>query len=289
MWSKLFLVLSIILAFSNVHAQNNPGRNSQASNEGNKIVYGVNQEAGQYVQAGDAKIYYELYGSGQPIILLHGGLMGSIGEMAEFIENLKPNYQVIAMATRGHGKSEIGTAPITYELKANDVMEVVNAVTQDSVIILGFSDGAYTGYKVASMYPERVKKLIAIGAGEQKPGLRKVVPLTKETVNLESEFWRQKLALMPEPGRIEEFWLAMADFYNTMVAGKALFMSIKCPVLLMSGELDRNAPLPTVINAYNMIPNSQLSIIPNTGHVVFMENFEAVWASMVPFLKDGLK
>lgn len=287
MWLKLFLALSIILLVSNVTAQNNPGRISQAPDEGNKIPYGANQEAGHYVQAGDAKIYYELYGSGQPIILLHGGLMGSIGEMAEFIENLKLNYQVITMATRGHGKSEIGTAPITYELKANDVMEVVNAVTQDSVIILGFSDGAYTGYKVASMYPERVKKLIAIGAGEQKPGLRKVVPFTKETVNLESEFWKQRLALMPEPERIEEFWLAMADFYNTMVADKALFRSIKCPVLLMSGELDRNAPLPTVINAYNMIPNSQLSIIPNTGHVVFLENFSAVWASMVPFLKDS--
>jgi pimeloyl-ACP methyl ester carboxylesterase len=61
-----------------------------------------------------------------------------------------------------------------------------------------------------------------------------------------------------------------------MVASKELFNSIKCPALVMAGERDLNALLPTVINAYNMIPNSQLSIIPNTGHVVFFENFAAV-------------
>jgi len=223
-----------------------------------------------------------VYGGGQPIVLLHGGIMGSIGEMAQFIDSLKSSYQVIAMATRGYGKLEIGTAPITYELKANDVMAVINAVTKDSVLILGFSDGAYTGYKVASMYPERVKKLIAIGAGEQIPGLRKVI----FNNDPKSEMWQQRLAQMPEPERIEEFWKAMENFYNTMTASKELFSTIKCPVLVMAGELDRNAPLPTVINAYNMIPKSQLCIIPNTGHVVFFENFPAVWASMVPFLKE---
>ena len=66
-----------------------------------------------------------------------------------------------------------------------------------------------------------------------------------------------------------------------MEASKTLFSSIQCLVLVLAGELDRNAPLPTVINAYNMIPKSQLSI----GHVCFLENFPAVWASVTPFLK----
>ena len=247
------------------------------------ISYGNNPQTGHYVQAQDAKIYYEVYGNGEPIFLLHGGIMGSIDEMTEFIDNLKSSYQVIAIATRGHGKSEIGTASITYELKANDVMAVVNAVTKDSVTILGFSDGAYTAYKIASMYPNRVKKMIAIGAGEQIPGLRKVI-FSGEAFDLKNEFWKKKLLLMPEPEKLENFWINMANFYNAMTASKELFATIKCPVLVMSGELDRNAPLPTVINAYNMIPRSQLSIIPNTGHVVFMENFPAVWESVVPFL-----
>ena len=63
-------------------------------------------------------------------------------------------------------------------------------------------------------------------------------------------------------------------------------MSIECPVLLMAGEVDPNAPLATVIAAYQMIPNSQLAIIPNAGHGCFIDNFAAVWANIVPFLND---
>jgi pimeloyl-ACP methyl ester carboxylesterase len=284
MKTKLFPFLFILLIGTGAFAQQTQSTDMQPGNGISKIPYGANTKAGHYVQANDARIYYEVYGSGSPVVLLHGGIMGSTSELAEFIDSLKLKYKVIAVSTRGHGKSEIGTEPVTYEQKANDVMAVIQSVTKDSVIILGFSDGAYTGYKVASMYPERVKKLIAIGAGEQIPGLRKVPPFG-ETINLDNQFWKQRLALMPQPERLQKFWIEMANFYNTMTASKELFSTIKCPVLVMAGELDRNAPLPTVINAYNMIPNSQLSIIPATGHVVFLENFAAVWASIVPFLK----
>lgn len=280
------LVSILLFCCSYVMGQQNLRRAFQPANVVNKIPYGANTSAGHYVQADDARIYYEVYGSGQPFVLLHGGGFGSTIEMARFIDSLKATYQVIAISTRGHGKSEIGSKPVTYEQKANDVMAVVNAVTKQPVIILGFSDGAYTSYKVASMYPERVTKLIAIGAGEQTPGLRKVILDVNEASKLDNAFIQQQKALMPQPERLQEYWTNLADFYNTMSASKALFSTIKCPVLLLSGELDRNAPLPTIINAYNMIPNCQLGIIPNAGHVVFLENFAAVWASIVPFLKN---
>lgn len=285
MKTRIFLWVCWVFSCSHIYGQPNRSA-SQAAKVVQKIPYGANTEAGHYVQTKDAKIYYEIYGKGQPIALLHGGILGSTSEMAQFIDSLKQNHQVIALSTRGHGKSEIGQLPITYEKKADDVMAVINAVTNEPVIILGFSDGAYTGYKVASMYPEKIKKLIAIGAGEQIPGLRKVVFNAKDFLSFGTTFWEQRKALMPEPQRLEEFWASMENFYNTMTASKALLGSIKCPVLVMAGELDRNAPLPTIINAYNMIPSCQLSIIPNTGHVVFSENFPAVWASMKPFLKD---
>lgn len=283
---RLICALFFLHLYAGLQGQSNLRRFLQPSGVVNQIPYGANPQAGHYVQANDAKIYYEIYGSGQPIVLLHGGGYGYTIEMADFIDSLKPKFQVIAVSTRGHGKSEIGNTPLTYEQKANDVMAVINAVTKDRVIVLGFSDGAYTGYKVASMYPERIKKLIAIGAGEQVPGLRKVMLNTKEAFVLDSAYWKQQLALMPQPERLQEYWTKMADFYNTMTASKELFATIKCPVLLMAGERDRNAPLATVINAYNMIPDCQLGIIPNAGHVVFLENFAAVWVGVLPFLKN---
>lgn len=286
MTSRLISIIPFLLLCTSLYAQPQLRRAFQPADVVSKIPYGANAQAGHYVQSKDAKIYYEVYGKGQPIVLLHGGILGSTIEMADFIDSLKLNFQVIAVSTRGHGKSEIGMAPITYEKKADDVMAVINAVTKDSVIILGFSDGAYTAYKAASIYPGRVKKMIAIGAGEQIPGLRKIVFDSKALLKYDEAYWKQQLALMPQPERLQEFWAMMEGFYNNMTASKELFSSIKCPVLVMAGENDRNAPLPTVINAYNMIPKSQLSIIPNTGHVVFLENFAAVWAAIVPFLKN---
>jgi pimeloyl-ACP methyl ester carboxylesterase len=276
----------VMLAFQVTGQDLKPLRHfmQQAPSPAHSVPYGNNLKAGNYVNAGDARIYYEVYGTGKPFIVLHGGGYGSTYEMFRFIDSLSKNYQVVAISTRGHGRSEIGSSPYTYEQKATDVYAVIQAVTKDSVMILGFSDGAYTGYKLASMYPARVKKLVAIGAGELIPGLRKVILETREAFGLDSLYWKQQLTLMPQSGRLQEFWTKFADFYNHVSISKELFESIKCPVLMMSGELDQNAPLATVIAAYQMIPNSQLSIIPNAPHPVFLMNFPAVWASMKPFL-----
>jgi len=253
----------------------------------NSIPYGANPKAGNYANAGDAKIYYEVYGKGEPFVILHGGIFGSTYDMARFVDSLSKRYLVIAVSTRGHGKSEIGSAPVTFEQKANDVLAVINAATKsgDSALVLGFSDGAYTAYKLAAMYPERVKIPVAIGAGDLHPGPRSYQFSQKEAINLDSLYWKQQMALMPEPQKMDSYLANLSDFYSHLTVSKKLFNAIKCPVLLVAGERDLNAPLPTVLNAYNMISNSQLSIIPNAGHVVFIGNFEAVWASIIPFIK----
>lgn len=256
------------------------------NSKGSKIPYGNNPDVGQYVNVGDAKIYYEIYGKGAPFVILHGGNVGSTYEMGQFIDSLSTEYQVIAISTRGHGKSEVGTEPVTYEQRANDVFKVVDAVTKESVIVLGFSDGAYSAYKLASLYPSKVKKIIAIGAGEQTPGLREVNIDNKAIENLDIEYWKQRIELSPDSSKMDVYAKSLEHFYNTMVADKALFNSIKCPVLVMSGERDQNALLASVIATYQMIPNSQLAIIPNAPHPVFIKNFEAVWASIKLFLKE---
>lgn len=248
--------------------------------------YGANPKAGHYANAGDAKIYYEVYGKGQPVVVLHGGVLGSTYDMAELIEKLAQTHQVIAVSTRGHGKSEIGTAAVTYEQKANDVMAVIQAVTSEKVSVLGFSDGGYAAYKVASMYPERVNKLIVIGAGELLMGPRSYNFNAKALSQLDASFWAQQQALNPEPQKTDAYLADLSRFYNQLTVSKVFFATIKAPTLLIAGERDQNAPLSTVISAYNMLPNSQLAIIPKAGHTVFLENFPAVWASMANFLNN---
>lgn len=286
MISRVITALFILLICADIQAQQTLRRAFQPANVVNKIPYGNNLKAGHYVQAKDAKIYYEVYGKGQPIVLLHGGLFGSTVEFADFIDQLKQKYQVIAISTRGHGKSELGTEPLTLEQRATDAMTVINAVTKDSVIVLGFSDGGYSAYKLGVMYPERVKKMIVIGAGEVRPGLREFKFTAKMAMEMDKPFWEQQLKLMPEPNRVEDLFTQVANCYNNVTVSKDLLSTIKCPVLVMAGDKDGGNPVERVVSAARYIPNHQISIIPNTGHGCHNDNFAATWASIVPFLKN---
>lgn len=255
----------------------------------NTIPYGNNPKEGHYLSTGDAKIYYEVYGEGQPLVVLHGGIMGSSFEMAQFIDSLSKYYQVIAVSTRGHGKSEMGSEAPSYQRKAQDAQAVIRAVTKDSVIVLGFSDGAYTGFFLAQKYPEMMKKLIAIGAGEWKQGFRTFELTRKALFSLDSLYFKQQLKLMPEPEKFDQWLQTVNKYYNRLSISKETLGKIKCPVLVMAGEKDQNAPLKTVIAAYELIPNAQLSIIPNAPHPVFLTNFPAVWTGLMPFLDRKFK
>lgn len=258
------------------------------SSTGSTIAYGNNPSAGHYLNTGDAKIYYEVYGKGKPLVILHGGIVGSSYEMGQFIDSLSKRFKVIAISTRGHGKSEMGSGLPTYERKAADVNAIINAVTKDSAIVLGFSDGAYTGYFLASSYPQKVKKIIAIGAGEWKQGFRVFNNNRKVLMSVDSVFFNQQLKLAPQPERFDEWLESLNKYYNSVNIGANILGQIKCPVLVMAGEKDQNAALQTVFAAYKMIPDAQLSIIPNAPHPVFLANFPAVWASVVPFLNIEL-
>lgn len=286
---KLFLVslFCLILSFSSAQTSE-PIRHfmQEIPSPSDAIPYGNNPKTGNYAHSGDAKIYYEVYGKGKPFVVLHGGGLGSIYEMHQFIDSLSKSFKVIAITTRGHGKSELGSGPTSIQQKADDVLAVIEAQNLSKVSILGFSDGAYSGYSFAATYPNRIEKLIAIGTGEETPELRKITMDLPELFNLDPAFRDQQLTLMPQPERLKEMGDRMAKFYNSISFSKELLGKIQCPVLLMAGEKDQNAPLSSIITAYLMIPNSQLSIIPNTGHVTFIENFPAVWQGMLPFLMN---
>lgn len=289
-WPFLAFMIMGHAAFSQTQAPKQLRHFLQAQpTPANAIPYGNNPKAGHFLHAGDAKIYYEVYGKGRPLVVLHGGIVGSSFEMAPFIDSLSKHYQVIAVSTRGHGKSEMGSETPSYLRKAQDVQAIIKAVTKDSVIVLGFSDGAYTGYFLAQKYPEKVKKLIAIGAGEWKQGFRTLDNTRKALFSLDSLYFKQQLALMPEPEKFDHWLQTVNNYYNGLSIGKETLGKIKCPVLVMAGEKDQNAPLKTVIAGYEMIPNAQLSIIPNAPHPVFLTNFPAVWTSMLPFLDRNTK
>ena len=249
---------------------------AHAQTKAEAIPYGANPAAGHYLRVDDANIYYETYGSGgTPLVLLHGGLYGYIDEFGDLIGELSQHRRVIAIATRGHGKSDIGTKPFSYALFANDAYAVIRHETAEKVDVLGFSDGAVTSYTLASAHPELIRRLVAIG------GPRKFTdwPLNAQTelknskptdVERDSpQFVIDRKKLMSQPER----WLEFNEKLMALWAGPVYvtdeqIRSIKVPTLIIMGDHDQYNQIPKMVELYQLLPRGELAVIPGCGHVV---------------------
>jgi pimeloyl-ACP methyl ester carboxylesterase len=251
-----------------------------------KVNYGNNPAAGHYAQVGSAKLYYEVYGKGKPVVLLHGGVYGYIDEFASLIDELVKTNQVICVATRGHGKSEIGHTPFTWQQRAEDAYQVIKKITKEKVTVLGFSDGGAAAYKLAALHPELVQKLVAIGYGNRPKGDERVkFNYTPQLLMGQAAgLFEGRKALMPEPDRWGQCLEWLNKLYNEEALSKETFSRIKCPTLIMTGEKDEYHTVANVTEASKMIPGSRLSVIAGCGHVVFFCDFAAVWQSISSFL-----
>ena len=231
--------------------------------------YGLNEEAGRYAVSGDAKIYYEVYGEGRPIVLLHGGF-AYIDQYKKYIPVLRENYKLIAIATRGYGKSEIGTKKFTYDLFADDVKAVLQKETQGKAIIMGFSDGAVTSYLVAAKYPELVYKVVAMGGCLDKSGYTEEGFKWLENFSAaEFESYRPDFkSIMPQPERMNELIENLRGLWSEKsILSFEELKNINCPVLLMAGDRDIYSKPEHMTEIYRNLPNAQLAIIPNSRHI----------------------
>ena len=127
-----------------------------------------------YLTTSGAEIYYEQYGSGTPLLILHGNSQ-SLAVFYPFLRTFLPYFQVILMDSRGHGRSRLSVHTALHgfstEDMADDVIALLDHLHLSSVHLLGFSDGANIGLEIACKYPERLKTLICISANASPDGL----------------------------------------------------------------------------------------------------------------------
>lgn len=260
-----------------------------------KTDYGNNLACGHYIQSDDAKIYYEVYGDNRdkiPIVLLHGGLVGSPAEMSELADKLKPNRQIIFIATRGHARSEIGHCTPSYGQKADDVNAVLTALNIAKVNLIGFSDGGYTALFFAQKYANKTQSIVAIGTGIWEKGFvqggRTTMHTFSDLANMDKRFWQeQQKDIRPEPTRTDEWFKSTLAYYDNVSVDEQFFSQIQAETLLLAGEKDTNAPLDTVVKAYHCLPNAQLGIIPHAPHPILLTDFNLTYTMITTFLQNN--
>jgi len=255
--------------------------------------YGNNAAAGSYLKMKDGtKIYYETYGSGKPLVLLHGGLYGEIAEYESLIPVLSKSFMVIAIATRGHTKSEIGHQPYTYGLMAEDAYTVINHVTKDSVMLIGFSDGAVTALNLTLNHPEMVKKLVFAGGNisalSYRPGeMEQLKQLSGASLERDApDFVSERKKQMPEPNRWGEFVeLLKLAWINQVTITPDQIKTIKCPVLVAAGDRDQYNSIESFVSIYKLLPKAQLAIIPGSDHIILYRQPALMETMLVGFLR----
>jgi pimeloyl-ACP methyl ester carboxylesterase len=243
-----------------------------------KVPYGSNDSAGHYVQTSDARIYYEQYGEGgRPLVLLHGGVYGYIDEFGELIQTISKHRTVIAIATRGYGRSEIGKQPLSQRLFAQDAATVIHQAVKDGgkVDVLGFSEGAGTAYLLAAGHPELVNRLVAIGGalgmyGFTREHLEDNFVLTPEGLEKQDpDFVAGRKKLMANPAQWDELIRRIAEMYRAPITVRQdEIKSLDMPTLIMAGDRDQYTRTEHFVDIYHMLPKGQLALIPGCGHVV---------------------
>jgi pimeloyl-ACP methyl ester carboxylesterase len=215
--------------------------------------FGINNKVGKYAEVNGIRLYYEVYGEGQPLVVLHGNGGDISGAASHYPYFLRKNYKVIAVDSRAQGKSGDTEAELTYELMASDVNELLNQLGIDSTYIWGQSDGAILGLIIAMNYPDKVKKLVAFAAN-----------IAPDTTGIEPPifYWIEKESQSGKTAKERKLATLMWKHPNIPFSG---LQKIQAEVLVMSGDRDF-VPLAHTLEIFKHIPNSQLCVVPGATH-----------------------
>jgi pimeloyl-ACP methyl ester carboxylesterase len=233
------------------------------------IPYGNNKEAGNFISVNGVKIYYEVYGAGAPLVIIHGN-GGNIAYMKPQIEYFDKKYKVIVMDCRGRGNSELGKDSLTYMQMTTDIITILNYLHLDSTYVVGRSDGGIIALLMAIYYPGKVKKVAAFAAN-LTPDATALYPFFYEEVVAD----RKQADAMIAKKDTSQNWKVIQQRNRLMefqphISANDLHR-IKCPVLVLSTDRDIIREEHTLF-IYHNISKANLCIFTGENHYVTKNN-----------------
>jgi pimeloyl-ACP methyl ester carboxylesterase len=238
---------------------------------------------GRRAQVGPVNLYYETYGAGPPVLVLHGGA-ASLESMHYQIVDLARDHLVIAPDSRGHGRSTDVPGPMHYADMAQDMIGLMDQLHIARADIVGWSDGGNIGLDMAMKHPERVGRLVTIGANYDAAGLvDPISPASPDNAEFaDGKALYQRISATPENWpvlyhQVTEMWRTEPHYTTDQLA------RIRSPVLVLAGDHDavRRSHTDALAQA---IPGAEERIFPHAGHMVLMQEPEAVDGTIRAFL-----
>ncbi|WP_253906536.1 alpha/beta fold hydrolase [Chitinophaga sp. SYP-B3965] len=256
--------------------------------------------ASGYAPVNGTEVYYEVYGDGMPIVLLHGAYMTIDKNWGQFIPELSKTRKVIAIELQGHGHTPFSERKLSRTTLASDVEGVMDYLKIDSADVAGYSFGGSVAYQFAIQSPKRLRKLVIISAAYKSSGWMPEV--NNAFKNLKPELFANSPmqaaydAVAPDKTKwtkfVEQMIVSAGEPYDL---GDANIAKITSPVLLIAGDndgLDKIELVKTfqllggaVVADFGAISKSQLAIIPSQGHVSLMSQTTTILTYLDSFLK----
>lgn len=251
-----------------------------------------------YTSVNGINVYYEVYGEGLPVVLLHGAYYTIDLNWGQLIPELSKGRKVIALEMQGHGHTPFSDRKLARTTLASDVESVMDYLKIDSADVVGYSFGGSIAYQLAIQSPKRLRKLVIISAAYKSTGW--LPEVTQGFKNMKPELFDNTPlkaaydAVAPDKTKWTEFLEQMiASATTSYDLGDANIAKIAAPVLLISGDNDGMDKI-ELIKTYQLLggagdfrvtPKSQLAIVPGQGHVSLMQQTQTILGYLNAFLK----
>jgi pimeloyl-ACP methyl ester carboxylesterase len=253
-----------------------------------------------YAPVNGLKMYFEIHGSGEPVVLLHGAFMAISGDWNDWIHELAKTRKVIAVEMQGHGRTADIKRDMSFENLTDDVADLLDHLKIPRADVIGYSLGGGVAMQTAIRHPAKVRKVVSISAvfrfdGWVKEGRDALPNITAEAFKgspIEGEYKR----LNPRPNDFPEFVKhVIASAGKTFDFGAEKLAATKAPMFFIHGDAD-GVRFDHIAEMYRLKgggnihgdmgarPESQLAIIPNTTHVTLMNRMSTI----VPMVNDFL-
>lgn len=253
-----------------------------------------------YAPVNGVKIYYEVYGEGKPLVLLHGAFYTIEMNWGQLIPELSKTRKVIALELQGHGHSPFSDRKLDIVTLASDVEKVMDYLKIDSADVAGFSMGGSIAYQFAVRSPKRLRRLVIISSTYKTNGWLPIV--NSGLKDFKPEFFDNTPikaaydAVAPDKANWTKFLMQMFDFAKeSFDVGDSNIAKIAAPVLIISGDNDGVDKI-ELMKTYKLLggdvsadiepmPKSQLAIVPSQGHVSLMMQTKTLLGYLDGFLK----